>query len=583
MASLPNPPTRASFPTAGDGPGSAVLSFCWMLFALGSIACLGCVGDIGSTSDREGSEPTKDPPSVCAESTGRVVARRLSRSQYTNTLRHLFPELDVGSRGQDLPADAAGANGLTVSDYFFQKHETIATEIADLAVKEGFITCNPSIDAPACAREVFEPFMERAWRRPVTEEEVDSALAYLEVVESESVETNKFEQAIRLGIQYVLMAPDFLFRFEPVADVTSSEPQPLGNFEMACRLSYFIYRSMPDDELFDAARAGKLTDPQELEAQFDRMLSNPKSGELVDRLLAKWLAVDQLDQFNPDPLLYPDYDEELRDSMKQELSLFVKEFITEDRNFRDMLDADFTYLNDRLAKHYGVPGTFSSDFTRVSLSDVPQRGGLLTQGAVLAATSVPHNDPTALVTETSIIFRGTFVLNRVACSPMPPPPDDLDINQLLEDSQEDIPDTAPRKEREGIRQSMPECAVCHSFIDPIGYSMEHYDVTGAWRDFDSFDTKVDATGVLKGSGGVDVGSFDGARELGTLLKSTPHLANCLIENVLRQALERELNKEDQCAVDTLAQHADQNGNGLRSLLLSIVKSRPFTHQQGEAL
>jgi hypothetical protein len=264
--------------------------------------------------------------------------------------------------------------------------------------------------------------------------------------------------------------------------------------------------------------------------------------------------------------------------------LFLTEFLTEDRSFRDTLDADFTYVNDRLAAHYGLPDadTFSSEFTRVSLADVPQRGGLLTQGAVLAATSVPNNDATAQVTETNIIVRGAFVLGRFVCFELPPPPADLDVNQAQADAQKDIPDSAPRKVREGVRQTTLPCSNCHSYLDPMGFAMEHFDVTGAWRTVDTLGTTVDATGVLIADGGQPVGEFDGARELGALLKKDPRISGCVTETVLKLALQRPLIDDDECVVEELALRSDENGNGLLALVLSIVESPPFTHQQGEA-
>lgn len=477
-----------------------------------------------------------------------------------------------------------GPSGLAVSDYFLLKHEEVATELAKRAVDADIITCDPAVDAPACAREVLAPVMERAWRRPVTEAEVDAVLRHLDVVEQEQAEPSKFTQAIRLGIQHILMAPHFLFRFEVLPDPTATEPQPLGNYELASRLSYLVYGSMPDDKLFAAAAAGKLTNPEELEAQFMRMLADPKGSVFVDRLIGEWLLVDRLDLLQPEATLYPNYDAELRDSMKKELTLFVKEFLTEDRDFRDMLDADFTYVNDTLAKHYGIPkaDTYSHEFKRVSLADVPERGGLLTQGALLSATSVPHNDPTAVVSETNVIIRGQFVLEQLVCFQLPSPPDGVDVNQVQAEAQKDIADSEPRKVREGVRQAIQPCQGCHQYLDPIGYSMEHFDITGAWRTKDFLGTPVDSTGILKGGSGVDTGTFEGARSLGTLLKEDPRVSSCLVQNVMKLAVARDLTQSDMCAADALANQSNDSKSGLRSLVLSIIKSPIFTHQQGEA-
>jgi hypothetical protein len=426
--------------------------------------------------------------------------------------------------------------------------------------------------------------MERAWRRPITREELDGVTRYLDVVASEPGETEPFRRVIELGMQAVLMSPNFLFRFEPLDDPTTPRATPLGDYELASRLSYFLWETMPDDELFAAAEEGSLGDAAGLEAQIDRMLDDPRSLALVDRLTREWLTTNRIDSLNPNPALFPTFDAALLESMRRETELFVGEFLREDRSYRDMFDADFTYVDDALARHYGLPeaGTLSAtEHTRVSLAGSTQRGGLLTQGSVLVATSVPRNDPTAEVSETNIIVRGQFVLAQLLCTHPPPPPPGLDVSSIQAEAQRDIPDTAPRKVREGVRQMMQPCATCHSFMDPIGFSMEHYDITGAWRETDALGTAVDTTGVLLGADGNEVGEFDGARSLGSLVRDDPRISQCLTETILRLALGRTLGAEDTCPVERLSETSDEEGNGLRSLVRSIAGSDAFTHQRGE--
>jgi hypothetical protein len=426
--------------------------------------------------------------------------------------------------------------------------------------------------------------MSRAWRRPVTDEEVNGVLGYLDVVASEPGEPEPFQQAVRLGIEDVLMSPNFLFRFELIAEPSSPAEQPLSAFDLANRLSYFIYESMPDAQLFAAAQAGTLSNPAELQAQVLRMLADPKGQALIDRLAGNWLWTNRVDLVNPKSTLYPTFDADLRASLKKETSLFVQEFLLGDRSFKDMLDADFTYVNARLAKHYNLPGAdaFSTDFSRTVLSNTPERGGVLTQGAVLAATSSPSNNPLAEISETNVIVRGKFVLEHILCAALPEPPKDLDINQIQADAQKDIPDTAPRKVREGVRQTMSPCLNCHTYLDPIGFSMEHFDVTGAWRNVDLLNTAVDSTGVLKAQDGSIAGSFDGARSLGTLLKRDPRLSGCVTRTILNMAVGRTLNGDDQCRIERLSSQSDVSGNRLGDLVTSIIQTRSFTHQQGEA-
>ena len=574
-------PGTSVAPTRGMCTEEPFASTCPSLALMISLGVFGCNGIIGDIPDDVGDSRAA---ACTASQAGQVVARRLSREEYNNTVRDLFG-LDVGRPADAFPDDVAGANGLTVSDQFLQDHEDAVARLATLAIDRGFITCDPAASgARTCAREILAPFIERAWRRPVTSEEVEGVLRYLDVVAAEPDEADPFRQAIELAIQAALMSPNFLFRFEPIDDPTSPASQPLGNYELANRLSYFIYESMPDEALFSAAAAGTLTDPEELEAQVERMLADPKAEEFADRLTREWLSTDRVDLLNPSHTLYPEFDRDLLQSMKQETALFVGEFLRDDRSFRDMFDAEFTYVDAPLARHYGLPGadTLSGDFARVSLAGVPERGGLLTQGAVLATTSVPRNDPTAEVNETNIIVRGKFVLSQLLCADLPPPPEGLDVAQIQADAQMGIPDTAPRRVREGVRQTMQPCAGCHSRMDPIGFSMEHYDVTGAWRTTDALGTTVDSTGVLLGDDGRSVGDFDGARSLGTLLKRDPRISYCLTQTVLRMAVGRSLNDADRCQVQQLAERSDADGNGLRALVLSITQSEAFTHQRGEA-
>jgi hypothetical protein len=523
-------------------------------------------------------------------SSGRVVARRLSRAEYNNTVRDLFG-FDVGRPADDFPEDVTGGdddnnNGLTVSELLFEKAEAAAGRLARLALDNGFVGCDPTkIDRRACARQTLEPFMARAWRRPVTPAEVDGVLRYLALVEAERGEKDPFGQAIALAIQHVLLSPSFLFRFEIVENPASPAPQRLNDHDLASRLSYFIYGSMPDPPLFAAARSGKLRDPRELEAQVRRMLADPKAQDLVDRLAGGWLWGHRVDLVNPKASAHPTFDGELRQSLKKETALFVRELLVEDRDFRDALDADFTYVNERLAKHYklaGAAGVLGKELKRISLATAPERGGLLTQGATLAATSAPLNIPTAEVIETNVIVRGLFVLEHLLCSHLPAPPEGLDVGQIQADAQKNVAPTAPRKEREAVRQTMAACAGCHSVLDPLGFSMEHFDVTGVWRSADTFKTPVDSTGVLKGDDGRIAGRFDGARSLGTLLKNDRRFAGCVTKAVFNLAVGRSLTGADQCRMQRLTAASAGSGHRLRELMVSMTKDESFTHQQGEA-
>jgi hypothetical protein len=499
-------------------------------------------------------------------------------------MRDLFPSASVGTPADDFPDDDMGVSGLGVSDAFMEKAEVAASQLAFAAVQGGFITCDPvKVDKRLCARQIFEPFMTRAWRRPVTSGEVDRALRYLAIVEKEQGLAYPFVEAVKLGIQHVLLSPNFLFRFELLSDPTSTNPQPLGAYEIASRLSYFIYGSQPDEPLLEAARKNKLGTAPDIEAQVRRMLMDNKA-RLAESMTRDWLWGSRVDVVNPKPSPYRTFTLETRQDLKTETALFVRHFMRNDRDFRDMLDANFTYLNDRLAKHYKMsPASLglTSDFKEVALGN-PQRGGLLTQGGILAATSAPSNNLEAEIVETSVIARGVFVVDELLCSHIPAPPEDLPFAKIQEDAQKTIPPNAPRKVREAVRQMMQPCAGCHTFLDPIGFSMENFDVAGVWRGADTNGTAVDASGELKGEDGNVIGAFNGARSLGSLIKNRPGFVGCVAKAIFKEAAGRLPASDDQCRVQRLAANAAAKGYRLGDLIASMAKDKAFTHQQGEA-
>lgn len=550
------------------------------------VAAAGCDGQVVLPSAPKAPDGTS---ARCEVGPGRVIARRLTRLEYNNTVRDLFT-FDTGHPADDFPDDVTGGDavnntGLTVSDLFFEKNEIAVTALAEQALAHGFVKCDPAaMDKHLCARQTLEPFMRRAWRRPVSAEEVDAVVSYVDQVAAETGESDPFGQAIKLGIEHVLLSANFLFRFELLADPQTTAAQPLDSYALASRLSYFIFGSMPDDALFAAAKSDALLDATQLEAQVRRMLADPKARHLVEKLAGEWLWANRVDWVNPKASLYPNFDATLRQSLKQETTLFVNEFLQGDHDYRDLLDADFTFANARLANHYGLPDAsgFNDTFVKTSLASTPERGGILTQGALLAATSAPLNIPTAEIAETNVIVRGKFVLQYLLSSPLPSPPANLDIAQIQADAQKDIPPGAPRKVREGVRQQTMPCAGCHVHLDPIGFSMEHFDVTGAWRTHDGQQTAVDSTGVLKDNEGNLVGSFEGARSLGTLLKKDPRFSSSLARAVFTAALGRTATTEEQCRLQRLGALADERGHRLSELIVFMTQDSAFTQQQGEA-
>jgi hypothetical protein len=552
----------------------------------------GCVGEITvppARVDVSGGSGGGSAAPTCETQSGRVVARRLSRLEYNNTVRDLFP-FDAGRPADEFPDDIVGENptdeGLTVSVPYLEKHALAVERLSVQAVATGFLACPPNVATRACAKQQLAPFMRRAWRRPVTEAEVEGVLGYFDLTAREAGEPEPFQQGLRLAVQDVLMSPNFLFRFEVLDQPNAPIAQRLTRFEVANRLSYFIYASMPDAELFAAAESGALNEKKELEAQVTRMLNDPKSAALVNALAGAWLWTDRVDLVNPKKELYPSFDAALRTSLKRETSLFVREFLLTDRPMADMLDADFTYLDQRLATHYGIAATghpFTDEFTRVSLSSVPTRGGLLTQGAILAGTSAPLNNPTAAIAETNVIVRGKFVLKQLLCQNLELPAG-IDFEGIQKEAQKDLPPNAPRKLRDAVRQANATCAACHSQLDPIGFSMEHFDVTGAWRTVDSFGAAVDSSGVLKASDGTPR-NFEGARSLGAVIKSDPRLSACATRTVFRLGLGRSISTADQCRIGQwvkAARASSSPGDRLGDLVRAITQDPSFTSQEGEA-
>ncbi len=503
-------------------------------------------------------------------------------------MRDLFA-FDTGRPADAFPEDVAGGdeqnnNGLTVSDLFLEKHEAAVTELSRKAVENGLSRCDlKAADIRSCVKEAIAPLMRKAWRRPVSAEEVENVVRLVDAVAAEPTEPEPLKQALALAIQQVLMSPNFLFRFETLQQPADAASQPLGPFEVASRLSYFIYGSLPDSELFAAAESGALETPDQLERQVKRMVSDPKAQRLTERIAEAWLWNDKIDIVNPKPTQYPAFDAELRQSLKTETALFVRDFLQNDSNFKNMLDADFTFVNQRLAQHYGLPPLSSTPnaFERVSLSGNPQRGGFLTQGSVLSATSAPLNNPTAAISETNVIVRGKFVLKQLLCANLEVPAG-IDFVGIQSEAQRNIPMNAPRKVRDAVRQAKPECASCHAQLDPIGFSMEHFDITGAFRDIDTFGAAVDSKGELRDDSGSTVGQFDGARGLGTLLKADPRLTECLTKTVFKLAVGRALADAEQCRLKSLSTRTLTRGGTVSDLLLSLAEDNAFTQQAGEA-
>ena len=413
----------------------------------------------------------------------------------------------------------------------------------------------------AFAKEILGKFARRAYRRPVRGDEVERLVRFIDIADAEK---GTFEEGIQLALQAILTSPHFLYRWE--LDPKPENPgtiRPLSDYEIASRLSYFIWSSMPDEELLSRAERGALTKRATLQAEVERMLQDSKAKALVDSFASQWLTIRNLEIAAPDPDLFPDFDEKLRTAMRKETELFFEAIMREDRSVLEFLDSNFTFLNERLARHYGIEGVKGEQFQRVSLNKANGRGGILTQASILTITSNP--------TRTSPVSRGKWILEQILGAPPPPPPPD--VPQLAE-NQKAIQGGSLRQRLEQHR-SNPDCAVCHNKMDPLGFAFENFDAIGAWRSLDG-KFPIDASGKLPTGQ-----TFNGADELKAILKSQSTFVRSLAEKMLTFALGRGLEYYDKCAVDDICKALVKNDCKFSSLITEIVKSEPFLMRKKE--
>lgn len=415
----------------------------------------------------------------------------------------------------------------------------------------------------ACARRILAAFARRAYRRPATAQEVDRLTRYALLAMKDGA---SFERGIQFGLQAILVSPNFLFRVESnpasIHKVTNKTGLPLNDYELASRLSYFLWSTMPDDELFALAAKGTLQQPAVLIAQVRRMLKDPKADALAANFAGQWLQLRKLNNVFPDKRRFPDFNNAMRDSMRRETELFFSAIVREDRSVLDFLDGKYTYVNGPLAKHYGIPNVEGDQFRRVALTD-DARGGILTQASVLTVTSNP--------TRTSPVKRGKWVMEQLLNSPIPPPPPG--VGNLPDDKKQPLVGTL--RQRMEQHRANPACAACHARMDPIGFGLENFDAVGGWRDKDG-DAKIDASGVLP-----DGKTFRGPAELrAILLSKKEQFVRCLTEKMLTYALGRGVETTDNCNVNAMAATVAKHDYKFSSLIVAIVESDPFRKRRG---
>jgi hypothetical protein len=500
---------------------------------------------------------------------GRVTLRRLNRVEYDNTVRDLLgtalrPAERLPGDEVDRGFDTLGS-AVSVSPVHVEIFEAAAEDLVDelLALppadprRQRVLVCPGADDG--CLRQILAGFARRAFRRPVADAEIGRLVALAARVRAQ---TSRTDDGVRAALVAVLLSPHFLFRVERDPPPGASAPRALSDHELAARLSYFLWSTMPDDELGRIADGGRLTrDGAELDRQLTRMLASPRADALARHFAGQWLFTRAIEQFQPDKAVYRAYDDRLRAAMRAETERFFTALLQEAMPIEVLLQADFSYVNDRLARHYGLPAA-GAELQRASLGSTPRRG-LLGQGSFLLVTSQPER--------TSPVKRGAWVLEQILCAPPPPPPPNVEAFTPPRAGD----GTTLRQRLERHRQS-PECAACHRLIDPIGLGLETFDGIGAHRTTDN-GKPVDATGELP-----DGTRFSGPVELAAALARDPRFATCAAEHMLTYAVGRAFDAPaDHAYTAEIARRARAAGGTWPALVRAVALGEAFRLRRGE--
>lgn len=427
----------------------------------------------------------------------------------------------------------------------------------DTPSRRKILSCNPAQAAQelSCARTILTSLARKAYRRPLTAADTDALMNFYRSGSAEG----GFEQGVESALQFVLAHPEFVFRTEKApANVKPGTTYRISDLELASRLSFFLWSNIPDDELINVAGQGRLSDPKVLESQVRRMLNDPRSIELVKNFAGQWLGLRSLQSQTPEGTIYPDFDDNLRQAMRTEAEMFFESIMRENRSMMDLLTADYTFVNERLAAHYGIPNVYGAQFRRVTLhGDFDVRRGLLGKGSVQLATS--NSD------RTSPVLRGKWVLENILGTHPPEPPPDV---PALKPNPTNGPQTMRQRMEE--HRSNPACASCHKMMDPIGFSLENFDGTGKWRTREA-GQGLDSAGQL-----VDGTPIDGVVSLRqALVRYSPQFARTVTEKLLTYALGRGVEYDDMPMVRSIVRDAARNDFRFSTVVLEIVRSMPF--------
>src|ERR1051326_6563949 len=439
------------------------------------------------------------------------------------------------------------------------------TGISDTPAREKIFTCRPTLpkEERPCAQQIISRIGAEAYRRPVTQAELDGLMPFFE----EGSKKGGFEEGVRTALEAVLSSPYFIFRLEkePVT-VQAASTYRISDIGLASRLSFFLWGTTPDDELQTLATAGKLSAPGALEKQAKRMLADPRADALGERFAGQWLRLQDIDKVHPDPNFYPNFDDNVAHAMVKETEMFFNSLVREDKNMLDLYRADYTFVNERLARHYGIPGVSGDTFRRVQYPDATRRG-ILGQGSVLVRTS--------LANRTSPVLRGKWVMEVLMNTPPPLPPPDIPILDETGDSKDGR--MLKTRERMEIHRKNPTCASCHKFMDPIGLALDHFDVTGEWREREN-GQPLDTRGTFYD--GTEISTP--AELLNALMKRPTPLLRMFTENLLAYAIGRRVEYSDMPTVRAIVKNAEANNLKMSAFIMGVIKSDPFQMKRAES-
>ncbi len=428
----------------------------------------------------------------------------------------------------------------------------------DTPARREIFACRPdtAVTEQPCAETILARLARRAYRRPVTNDDVATLMTFFD----QGRRDGTFDDGIQFALERMLVDPDFLFRIErDPTDIGPGSPYQVDDLDLASRLSFFLWSSIPDDELLALAERGELSDPDVLKQQTRRLLADPRSRALVDNFVSQWLRLRNLDDQERESAEYPEFDENLRESFRTETEMFVESTIRDDKSLLELLSANYTFVNERLARHYSIPNIYGDRFRRVTFDADHPRGGLLGHGGLLMVTSHPNR--------TSPVLRGKWLLESILGAPPPEPPADVP----------GLPDRGEEGEPQSVRQRLerhrenPVCSSCHAPMDPLGFALENFDAIGSWRDTSEAGEPIDASATMPSGA-----SFDGPAGLrDVLLGRGDSFVRTVTEKLLAYALGRGLEFSDQPSVRQVVQNAADDNYRWSSVIVGIVESAPF--------